>query len=645
MTPPAPTITVTSSASRVVYGQSCQFTLTVSGGGTPAPTITNVAGFSNGNFTSLGGDGATWTVSSIATPLGSGFADHTERCTLDVHLSNGSTIQKSLSLTVTSAVASLTDIDFGTQIYDSVAVLSRRHAFTRTTEGSGVSVKARVAAPANGFTVTPPETSTNVTVSASPSSAGTHTARVELYTTVAGTEYSQRSMSVTINAVSLSTGTPAAEASGSSGSSAAAGAAAPPAPKNTRLEFAVPSPETSLTMGYRSDKGLDGFSAQTRAGIWISAEGKKDETLGQLTAKSNGQVLFQSLDEDLFLLAKNDLVNVSQASLLLAGGGGVKFYGGMGTSEIEEISPNETSKPQKAMKEIAEQSEFWSQVWEGVDTAFALGNMAYELFQMRTKRNFKAFSKSMWASAALTTASAAAVSAVNIASIHGKVPVMNIHAKSGLNLGTLSFTSIYGTAGYVSFGTFGQLWGLATAGILSPGVVELSARKAVTLTAIRGDVGVTSLGKIEMQSKKTISMRSKKIMLGRKIAETSVPKQLPTVKTVLDAEDTVSLKSEAISVQSMTTEVEAAKRVVVQTDETIEIKVGSSTVKITPSGIKATGPGGNVLELNKDGVSLLAATGSKTTLREKLIVMASGPSKVTLSDSAVNVTGMVTFGP
>jgi len=418
-------------------------------------------------------------------------------------------------------------------------------------------------------------------------------------------------------------------------------------------------------MGYRSTSGLDGFNAVSTAGVWISAEGSS----ATLTGKSDGQALFQALDANVFMLAKKSLFTVAAGGILIAGAGGVKVYPGRGTSHIERIGADDTAEPTEALEEIIEGAEASSVSWELFDTAYTVAALGY-LLATTVKLGLKAeHSKRKKITASVLTATsalaAAGIAATNLQSIGsknlglksdvGSAAVLNLHADAGITFATPLFTSIYGTLGYVSFGAFAQVWGGATAGVVSFGLVEMGAPFGVAAaTAKCGKVSLSARETIELTAEEKIVLRGATATELGSITPSKIS-QRPTGHLTATATETVSLQSTGSNVYvgrtdsgtpvSAETKMTSGEAVSISTTETIELSVGEAKIVVTPTGIEVTTAGGSGIKLSAEKLEMTGAPDVSTSITNDQIKLKTPSSHIRLTDSKLFFKGsVITFG-
>jgi len=397
-----------------------------------------------------------------------------------------------------------------------------------------------------------------------------------------------------------------------------------------RLRLYVPTERTTVTLGrYYTDRTLNGFGVTTNGHVFLNAgDGEHGSSTGSLQAQ--GQVLVQSVANNVHVLAQANGVIGAAGSVYVSGGGGL--YLGAGHPISTNTMTGGSAPPPNGLSGGWSTLETFNQFWAGADALVAASMFARTGLISSTA---PAWSGSFTNKAAVLLAhSAAAACSVHSGGVAltGASPVAKIPAVSVLNsgvgmygaggvlVGTPLFCSLYGAAGAVLGSVYPLVFGFET---------EVHGARTASVTSLR-NACVVARNDAEVLARKTARLASrtdsawvegKKVNLGN--YKDISPPQLPTEQAVVEGRDSVDLKS----------------------DQQVTIDVGTFRVLVNTKGVwvgragsaEAPNPSEQLIEVTDGGIRLRAGEKHWIEVTPKAIVQSVEGAVVSLESAKVEV--------
>ncbi len=397
-----------------------------------------------------------------------------------------------------------------------------------------------------------------------------------------------------------------------------------------RLRFYVPTERTTMTLGrYFTDRTLSGFGVNTNGHVFLNA-GDGEHGSSTASVQAQGQVLVQSVANNVHVLSQANGVIGAAGSVYVSGGGGL--YLGAGHPISTNTMTGGSAPPPNGLSGGLSTLETFNRFWAATDATVAASMFARTAMINSTA---PAWSGSFTNKAAVLLAhSAAAACSVHSGGVAlmGASPVSKIDAVSVLNsgvgmygaggvlVGTPLFCSLYGAAGAVLGSVYPLVFGLET---------EVHGARTVSVTSLR-NACVVARNDAEVLARKTARLASrtasawvegKKVNLGN-YKNVSAP-QMPTEQAVVEARDSVDLKS----------------------DQQVTIDVGTFRVLVNTKGVWIGRSGGadapeateQLVEVTDGGIRLRAGEKHWIEVTPKAIVQSVENAVVSLDRSKVEV--------
>ena len=244
---------------------------------------------------------------------------------------------------------------------------------------------------------------------------------------------------------------------------------------DTRATLYVPdpSPETSMNLGKAwsgTDWNSDGFCVNTDGRIWLDANGDTAST-STLTLLSNGsgsdgQLLLQSLQSNLYVFGKSVTVVSSDESILVAGGDGVRLIAGHGEeygfnlpfgafwtvvndATIDSVGPSDSDPSSDFAATYTGRMDTVSQHWGIVSASIGVGALITEIVRAAMGCNGVGSSANTTMKiTALTAATSMVSGAIDMSKMGAdEIPGLQIHSYGAINMATTGFCSVMAGAG------------------------------------------------------------------------------------------------------------------------------------------------------------------------------------------------------
>ncbi|MCB9596247.1 MAG: hypothetical protein H6719_26225 [Sandaracinaceae bacterium] len=423
------------------------------------------------------------------------------------------------------------------------------------------------------------------------------------------------------------------------------------------LRVPAPSPATSLNLGTAwgaMDWTSDGFSATTRGRIWLEAHGAKGSS--SLSILSNGpdgvgQLLLQSLERHVHLMAKGTTVAAANGSLLVAGRQSVKLYGNLGLDPMEllmpltgedppvrHVHPSETDPSANGARALVTEYERVADHW-AIGEAITLGlattaTYVRKMLGAAGSGDTQGFASTVAGLAASATVFSGLASAARL--LDDEVPGLHVSSFGGINIGTPAFAALYGGAAALVTGGLFNAFGLDTHAIAG---VNAGLRSMFYVKVEGSEVEATAGVDVEMASRADyVKLYGSQIAIGSTVP--TAPLQLPTDTCTTSVAGPVLLGANMgrVFLSSQGAVEMSAPEVAVKTLEGIAIRHPGYVIEVSPTGVTLQVLSSSV---RVDSTLVDAQIGPSTLSAGNTLQIACGGSELEATNTGATLNGPV----